>query len=280
MSNLWNYITGLGTWGIVASLFDIVIVAYIIYKLFFMIKGTRAVQLLKGIFILLIASYVSKLLHFGTINWILSEAWAIIIIALAVIFQPELRRLLEQLGRGQIVNFTLHDELGTAETMSLIDEITAAIVACAKNKTGMLVVIEQETGLNEYCDTGVKVNADATHELLCNIFVHNTPLHDGAVIIKNGKILAAACFLPLSDNPDISSNLGTRHRAAIGISEVSDAYTFVVSEETGIISYTKDGKLIRYLDEVKLRETLSQCFIYRDSLPKFLRKKGGVKKGE
>ena len=277
MSNLWNYILGLDTWGIITSLLDIIIVAFVLYKLLLIIKGTRAVQLIKGLIFLLIASYASKVLNFQTINWILSQAWAIIIIALAVIFQPELRRILEQLGRGQFMIFSPHDELGTAESMHIINEIASAIVSCAKTKTGLLIVMEQETGLNDYCDTGVKINADATQELLCNIFVPNTPLHDGAVIIRGGKIVAASCFLPLSDNPDISSNLGTRHRAALGISEVSDAYTFVVSEETGIISYTKDGKLYRYLDEKKLRETLSHCFMFRDSLPKRIMKKGGVK---
>ena len=277
LSNLWSYISGLSTWEIISSFLDIVIVAFVLYRVLLLIRGTRAVQLIKGLIFLVIASYVSKLLHFYTINWILSQAWAIIIIALAVIFQPELRRLLEQLGRGQFVVFNPHSELGTAESMHIVDEIAAAVIACAKTKTGMLIVMEQETGLNDYCDTGVKINAEATHELLCNIFVPNTPLHDGAVIIRGGNIMAAACFLPLSDNPDLSSNLGTRHRAALGISEVCDAYTFVVSEETGIISYTKDGKLYRYLDEKKLRETLSACFMSRDSLPKRFLKKGGAK---
>lgn len=277
MTNLLNYISGLDTWGIITSILDIVIVAFVAYKLLLMIRGTRAVQLIKGLFFLLIASQVSKLLNLQTINWILSEAWAIIVIALAVIFQPELRRILEQLGRGQFVVLSQHTELGTAESIHIIDEITAAIISCAKSKTGALLVIEQETGLNEYADTGININADATHELLCNIFVPNTPLHDGAVIIKNGRIQAASCFLPLSDDPDISSNLGTRHRAALGISEVSDAYTFIVSEETGIISYTKDGKIVRYLDEKKVREVLSTCFGSKDSLPKRFFKKGGVK---
>jgi len=277
LTNLLNYISGLDTWGIITSLLDIVIVAFVTYKLFLMIRGTRAVQLIKGLFFLLIASQVSRLLNLTTINWILTEAWTVIVIALAVIFQPELRRILEQLGRGQFVVLSQHSELGTAESIHVIDEITAAIISCAKTKTGALIVIEQETGLNDYCDTGIAINADATHELLCNIFVPNTPLHDGAVIIRNGRIQSASCFLPLSDDPDISANLGTRHRAALGISEVSDAFTFIVSEETGIISYTKDGKLVRYLDEKKVREVLAVCFGSKDSLPKRFFKKGGVK---
>jgi len=225
-----------------------------------LIRGTRAVQLIKGIVILLIASNVSDLLGLNTIQWILEQTWAVIFVALAVIFQPELRRALEQLGRGQFFSANL-STLATGDVIRLIDELTGAIVSCAKTKTGALIILERETGLKDYIETGIRIDAIVSQELLTNIFVRNTPLHDGATIIRGDRVVAAACFLPLTDNPYISVALGTRHRSAIGISEVSDALALVVSEETGVISMARDGKLIRYLDEKQLREILSSTFI-------------------
>ena len=257
------------------SVLDILIVAFVIYHLLMLIKGTRAVQLIKGLAVLSVAYYASMLLGLSTIQWILSSAWGVIFVALAVIFQPELRRALEQLGRGKFLFSSGGEDFGTGDTLRVIDELVSCAISCAKTKTGALIVLEQSTGLKDYIETGVKIDAEASEELLVNIFVPNTPLHDGASIIRGNRIMAAACFLPLSDNPYLSTNLGTRHRAAIGISEVSDAVAIVISEETGIISVAKEGKLMRYLDEKQLRETLSGVFSQRETLSRrFLQRRG------
>ena len=243
-------------WNYIAAVIDIAVLAYVIYKFLLLIRGTRAVQLLKGLIVLLIVYFLSDTLGLHAVNWLLSEAWAVLFLALAVIFQPELRRALEHIGRGNIFNIT-RNSLASVDVTHVIDEIVAACVSCAKTRTGALIILERDTGLQDYIDTGITVDAKVTQELLVNIFVPNTPLHDGATVIRGDRVMAAACFLPLSDNPYISMSLVTRHRAAIGISEVSDALALVVSEETGLISVANGGKLIRHLDEKQLREMLS-----------------------
>ena len=242
---------------IITTIVDILLVAYVIYQLLMLIRGTRAMQLVKGILVLLAVYIVSVFLNLATIRWMLNAVWSVILIALAVIFQPELRRALEQLGRGQFFS-NMKNSLSSADMLHMLDELIGAVISCAKTKTGVLIVLERETGLNDYIDTGVKIDALVSEEFLCNVFAHNTPLHDGAAIIKGDRVVAAACFLPLSDNPYISTSLGTRHRAAIGISEVSDAIVVAVSEESGVISVAKGGKLVRYLDEKQLRGMLLQ----------------------
>ena len=240
---------------IILSIVDIAIVAFIMYKILLLIRGTRAIQVAKGLVFLLIAAMVSNFVDLYTIRWLLEQLWPVLFVALVIIFQPELRRALEQLGRGQFFSRKT-SSLATADVIHLIDEIISAIVSCAKTKTGFLLIIERETGLNDYIETGVPVDAVVSQEILLNIFAHSTPLHDGATIIRDDRIVAAACFLPLTDNPYINTAIGTRHRAAIGLSEVSDAIALVVSEETGIISMARDGKLVRYLEEKQLREVL------------------------
>lgn len=252
----------LNTFTILTMLVDIFIVTFAIYKLLLLIRGTRAVQLLKGLAILLIASSISDLLNLYTVNWILDKIWSVIFVAFAVIFQPELRRALEQLGRGQFFARS-SSILETGDAVSLIEELSKAVIACAKTKTGVLIVLERETGLSDYIETGIKIDAVVTSELLINIFVPSTPLHDGAVIIRGNRVAAAACFLPLTDNPYISMSLGTRHRAAIGLTEVADAVAIIVSEETGIISVARDGKLVRYIDEKQLADILRDIFMVK-----------------
>ncbi|MDK2822725.1 MAG: diadenylate cyclase [Clostridia bacterium] len=236
------------------NLLDIAIVAFVIYKLMMILKGTRAVQLIKGLVVLLIATVASEILGLKSINWLLEKAQTVFFIAIPIVFQPELRRALEQLGRGKL--FVRSGYLAQEDVDKLVNEIVRAIKVMAKKKIGALVVIERQTGLADFVETGIKIDGFVTSELLINTFVPKTPLHDGAVIIRGDRLLAASCFLPLSENPNLSKELGTRHRAAVGVTEVSDALVVMVSEETGVISVAEDGKLTRYLDEITLKELL------------------------
>ena len=201
----------------------------------------------------------SSWLELTTVWWILDQLWAVIFVALAVIFQPELRRALERLGRSRFMYKNIFES--NYEQQSIHNEIVEAMLADAKTKTGMLIVMEREIGLNNYAESGIPLDCIIKTETLVNIFVEKTPLHDGAAIIRNDRVLAAACFLPLSDNPNLSSALGTRHRAGIGLSEVSDALVLMVSEENGIISVAKEGKIYRNLDEKSLRKHIEDHFV-------------------
>ena len=239
------------------SILDVVVVAVVIYQLLMLIKGTRAVQLLKGILVLLIVSNGADFLHLGTIRWLLDQVWQMLFIALPVVFQPELRRALEQLGRGKF--FARHPlTLGNEALERLTEEMVRCTQVLSKNRIGALIVLERETGVQNFVETGIKIDGMVSSEFLVNIFIPNTPLHDGAVIIRGDRVAAAGCFLPLSENPNIQKELGTRHRAAIGLTEVSDALTIVVSEETGAISVAIDGSLTRFLDDKMLRDLLTR----------------------
>jgi diadenylate cyclase len=244
---------------VIQHVIDIAIVSYVLYKLLLLIRETRAEQVLKGAAILLFVTYLSEVLKFYTIYWILKNTVTVGVIALLIVFQPELRRALEQIGRGKFFDKAMLFQSEQDPTL-MVGEIIKAVQNMAKDKTGALIVIERKTGIGDVAETGFKIDAHLTGELLENIFVPNTPLHDGAVIIRGDRIAAAGCFLPLTENPNLSKQLGTRHRAALGISENSDALAIIVSEETGIISVADNGKLTRYLDSKGLREMLKKIY--------------------
>ncbi len=236
------------------SVVDILVVAFIFYKGYMLIKETRAEQLLKGILLILILMPVSYILKLDILYFILSKTITIGVIAVIIIFQPEIRRGLEHIGRSTFDDF--HIIQNDEEIERIITNICEAVENMAKTKTGALIAIEQGTGLGEIVSTGIKMDSLVSRELIENIFVKNTPLHDGATIIKNDRILASACVLPLTNNNNISKQLGTRHRAAIGLSESSDALIIIVSEETGTISLAIKGRLTRNFDGDKLKSIL------------------------
>ncbi|MGE5404001.1 MAG: diadenylate cyclase CdaA [Candidatus Saccharibacteria bacterium] len=240
---------------LVINLIDISIVSFVFYRLLLLIRGTRAEQLIKGLVFLLAFSAVSRWAGLSAVNWLLDKAWTGIFIALPVVFQPELRRALEQIGRGRLFPGSLGHEKTSVLTKN-INELVAAVTDLSKRRIGALIVLTRRTGLKDFLDIGVDLDSAISQELLINIFTPNTPLHDGAVIITNHRIEKAGAFLPLSDNPNLGKNLGTRHRAAVGISEVSDALAIVVSEENGSIGLASEGKIVRFLDESSLRQIL------------------------
>lgn len=243
------------TWqDVLLSAIDIAIVAYLFYQVFVFIRGTRAVQLLKGIAILLVLVSLTQWLRLYTVNWILVQVRTMLIVALPIVFQQELRRALTQLGRGKLFSTNLFRSQSASITQ-VIDEVVEAAFNLSRTKTGALIIIEQETGLEEYMEDAVRLDALVSRELLENIFVPNTPLHDGAVVIREDRIVAAACFVPATEDP-VTVELGARHRAAIGVSQVSDALAIVVSEETGTVSLASGGRLIRGLDSKTLRDKL------------------------
>ncbi len=245
---------------------DIIIVAVIIYSLIRIMSGTRAIQVLKGLGIILIMAIAFSILNLQTVTWMLGWLLNAAAVVLVILFQPEIRRALEKLGGGKF--FSVAGSAPSEDADRIVEELMRAIINMSKRKVGALIVFERKTGLKDIIETGTVINAEITSELIENIFYPNTPLHDGAMIIKEGKIIAAGCFLPLSDNKQISSELGTRHRAALGVSEVSDSYTIVVSEETGVISYMFDGMLTRYLDIPTLRDILERIFIKTENADK------------
>jgi diadenylate cyclase len=235
---------------------DILVVWYVIYKLIIMIRGTKAVQLLKGIILIILVHIVSNFLGLNTLQWLMDRAITWGFLAIIIIFQPELRRALEQIGRGRLFSRSSGNE--DEEQVKMVEAIIKATEYMAKRRIGALISIERETGMGDYIETGIILNARVSSELLINIFIPNTPLHDGAVIIQKNHVAAAACYLPLSESPFISKELGTRHRAALGISEVTDSITVVVSEETGAVSITKNGELHRDLTPEQFRELLTK----------------------
>jgi diadenylate cyclase len=238
------------------SIIDILVVTVIIYWVLWVAQGTRATVVLRGAVILLVLAYVlASSLSLTTLNWMLASMWPALFIAIPVIFQPEIRRALEQLGHtGSWLRTIPANDVAITERM--IDEVVRASAQLARLRFGALIVIERETGLQDYADRGVPIDAYLTRQLLINIFYPNSPLHDAAVLVRGDRVVAASVVLPLTDNVSAQGQLGTRHRAAIGVTEDSDALAVVVSEETGQISVAHNGRLIRNLDQDRLRRVL------------------------
>ena len=277
----WLYIPELH----ITDVIEIIIIAFVIYQVVCWFQSTRAWTLLKGIMVLLIFMAMSSIFQFNTILWILRQTLSIGIIAIIIIFQPEFRRALEQLGRKRFVTSMLgivEQKDYEVEQISdqTIEEVAKAAFVMSKAKTGALIVFEQKVALGEYESTGIPIDALVSSQLLINIFEKNTPLHDGAVIVRNNRVVAATCYLPLTDNMELNKDMGTRHRAAIGISEVSDSLTLIVSEETGAISVADGGRISRNLDVEGLKKQLQKLKQTANTTKRFKLWKGRKQKNE
>lgn len=278
----WNAFSGIR----ITDIIDILIVAVVVYKLLGLIKQTRAEQLFKGVLLLVVATFLSDLFNLHTINWILKGTVALGAVAILVVFQPELRRGLEYLGRSKFVNAPF-EQMDKEKGKHITSNIVKAIDSFSRDRVGALIVFERQTNLTDIMESGTIVDAEISDQILGNIFYEGAPLHDGAVIIRDGRVYAAGCVLPLTRNNSISKDLGTRHRAGIGITENSDALTLIVSEETGIISMAEDGQLSRFLDVKTVEKILLNMYMNIDegSRPKnvvyrFINKIRGNKNAE
>lgn len=237
------------------DLIDVALVSIIVYRVLLIIRGTRAERMLLGLAVLLVTAFFSKYLDMHTMDWLVQSFWAQVVVALIVLFQPEIRRALAQMGESSLLqNFT------PAEELKSLEEIVRAAVSLANRKIGALVVIERDVSLKDYVEIGTSLDARVSKELLVSIFHPASPIHDGAVVIRGNRVVAAGCFLPISLGADLSKNLGTRHRAGVGITEETDAVAIVVSEETGTIAVAIDGKLETYVDMGSLRDILTNLF--------------------
>lgn len=269
------FVEGMTPLEYVVAFIDVMLIAYLFYRIIIWIRGTRAVHLVQGIIVLLGATVVSGWLNLSVVNWLLEQVRLSFLVAIPIVFQPELRRALEQVGRGKIFwrGLPLLDQ---PELEDLIENVERAVHVLSRNKTGALIVLERETGLGDVAETGIELDARVSAEFLINIFVPNTPLHDGAVIIRGNRITAAACFLPLTEAP-VDPKMGGRHRAALGMTEQSDAVAVVVSEESGAVSVAREGKLIRNLDEDALHSILEELLYTeeRTGLLSFFQANGG-----
>ena len=245
----------LSTLGIL-DIVDILLVAYFLYTLYQMLINTRAATLVKGLLILLVIMMTSRWMNLHVISWLMEKSMTVILVALPVVFQPELRRALEQIGRGKWFHKGGSSELDEAEFETLLRAVSGATTVMSRRKVGALMVFERNTGLEECIETGIAIDGLLSEGLLLNIFEKDTPLHDGAVIIRGKRIVAASCLLPLTENRNLSQELGTRHRAGMGVSEQSDAVVIIVSEETGTVSIARNGELMRYLNADDVREIL------------------------
>ncbi len=289
LAHVWQVIKETFTLGAysalrVSSIIEIILIAVVIYNILMWFKNTRAWTLLRGILVIIFFAIFAYLFELNTIIWILERTFSVLVICVFIVFQPELRRALEQLGRKNFL-FSL---FGPSDAQSgekhmnehNINEVIRAAYDMSKARTGALIVIEKNVQLSEYERTGITLDAVVSSQLLVNIFEHNTPLHDGAVFIRDNRIVAATCYLPLTDNMELSKELGTRHRAAVGISEVSDSLTIVVSEETGAVSLANEGKLRHNLSADTLRRTISKALAAENAGGKKLGVLKGIRKNE
>ena len=267
MQTLWQQIQTV-LWNVfhrptLTDIVDILIVAFILYKLLMLTRETRASAVLKGLVMLIVAAWVSDLLGLTALNWVLLNVVNNGAVVLVILFQPELRKALEQIGKGALRTASPGADL--EENEAVVREITNCLLTLSRRRVGALIVIEQQIGLKDITETGTSLNSQISAALLENIFEPNTPLHDGAVVIRGTRILAAACILSLSDGKGISRELGTRHRAALGITETTDAISLIVSEETGIISMARNGRLTRHLDRAGVEEVLTGLYCQKEA---------------
>lgn len=242
----------------ITDVLDIAIITFLVYKLLGFIRETRAEQLAKGLLLLVVATVLSKWMHLYTLHWLLSGLISAGLVAIVVIFQPELRRALEYLGRSRITN--IFGEVDKEEAKRIVGQFVEAVDSMSASRTGALIVIEREISLNDIVETGTVIDSQITAQMIGTIFYEGTPLHDGAVIVRGDKLYAAGCVLPLTQNKELNKELGTRHRAGIGVTENSDALVIIVSEETGIISIAQNGKLTRFLDGKTIEKKLLNLY--------------------
>ena len=254
---------------------DILIVSYIFYNLYLLIKETRAEQLMKGILVLLAITRIAEVLELQLLSWLLTHTIQAGMFALLIVFQPELRRILEYLGQTKFLSTSITNSYTNNDNFIL--ELVEGMMSLSRQKIGALIILERKTGINEIIQTGTKIDGELTRQLLINIFIPNTPLHDGAVVVRKNKIAAAGCFLPLTENKFLNQELGTRHRAALGISERADCISLVVSEETGHISIAQNGKLYKDLKEDTLKSLLKKGLEEEQTKYSFLKKRGEQK---
>ena len=277
IDSFWQGLISLSNNINIPDIIDIAIVTYIFYKIYTFIKDTRAEQVLKGMLFLLVATKLSEIFNLHTLYWMLENTLTVGLIAVLIIFQPELRSGLEYIGRTKVTFLGKNNHSISEEKLKEnIEEIVECLYSLSRQKIGALIIMERDTRIGEVINTGTIIDGDISRQLLINIFIPNTPLHDGAVVIRDGKVKAAACFLPLTESKDLSKDLGTRHRAAIGVSEISDCISLIVSEETGAVSIAKSGKLYRNITKDRLTNILSSNLKSsdKDQEKRFL--KGGI----
>ena len=259
---------------------DIAIVSYIVYKMIGFIRETRAMQLIRGLVIIIVAFFVSDIFNLYLLNWLLKSLFTMGLFAVVVLFQPELRRALEQVGRKNLMNTNSFRNIDKNKAVETVDSLVSAIDDFSATRTGALIAIERETMLNDIIETGVVVDAEISIRLLGNLFYEGSPLHDGGVIIRGARIHAASCVFPLTEKKNIGRNLGTRHRAGVGLSEVCDALIRIVSEETGVVSIAEDGKIRRFVDLKTIEKMLLNMYLPSERgmygrVAKLVRRKGG-----
>ncbi len=253
-----NVVSSIG----ITDILDILIVAFIVYKVLGFIRETRAEQLAKGLLVLVVGTLLADVCHLYTLHWILSNVMTVGMLALVVLFQPELRRALEKLGRSKFINIS--GDVDKDDAKRIVTEISKAVESMSATRTGALMVIEKETSLNDIVETGTIIDATISAEMIGNVFYEGAPLHDGAVIVRGGRLYAAGCVLPLTQNKKLGKELGTRHRAGIGITEASDALVIIVSEETGVISLAQNGELTRFVDAKRIEKILLGIYLQEE----------------